>query len=59
VELIEKKDYARLAEYDGLLIRETTSVDNHTYRFAKKAESEGLVVMDDPPRSCAAPTRST
>ncbi|MET0126827.1 MAG: RimK family protein [Pseudomonas caspiana] len=47
VELIEKKDYARLAEYDALFIRETTSVDNHTYRFAKKAESEGLVVMDD------------
>jgi hypothetical protein len=43
VELIEKKDYSRLAEYDALLIRETTSVDNHTYRFAKKAESEGLV----------------
>jgi len=48
VEMIEKKDYARLAEYDALLIRETTSVDDHTYRFAKKAESEGLVVMDDP-----------
>ena len=48
VELIEKKDYSRIAEYDALLIRETTSVDNHTYRFAKKAESEGLVVMDDP-----------
>lgn len=47
VELIEKKDYARLAEYDALFIRETTSVDNHTYRFAKKAENEGLVVMDD------------
>ncbi|WP_225920014.1 RimK family protein [Pseudomonas vanderleydeniana] len=48
VELIEKKDYGRIAEYDALLIRETTSVDNHTYRFAKKAESEGVVVMDDP-----------
>lgn len=48
VELIEKKDYSRIAEYDALLIRETTSIDNHTYRFAKKAESEGLVVMDDP-----------
>ncbi|MGB4072186.1 RimK family protein [Pseudomonas sp.] len=48
VELIEKKDYSRIAEYDALLIRETTSLDNHTYRFAKKAESEGLVVMDDP-----------
>lgn len=43
VELIERKDYARIAEYDGLLIRETTSVDNHTCRFAKKAESEGLM----------------
>ncbi|MBB4864050.1 glutathione synthase/RimK-type ligase-like ATP-grasp enzyme [Pseudomonas nitritireducens] len=48
VELIEKKDYSRLAEYDALLIRETTSVSDHTYRFAKKAESEGMVVMDDP-----------
>ncbi len=48
VDLIGRKDYARLAEYDALLIRETTSVDSHTYRFARKAESEGLVVMDDP-----------
>ncbi|ENY75940.1 Ribosomal protein S6 modification protein [compost metagenome] len=48
VELIEKKDYARLAEFDALFIRETTRVDDHTYRFAKKAESEGLVVIDDP-----------
>ncbi len=48
VELIEKKDYARLAEFDALFIRETTRVDDHTYRFAKRAESEGLVVIDDP-----------
>jgi len=48
VELIEKKDYARLAEFDALFIRETTRVDDHTYRFAKKAEGEGLVVIDDP-----------
>jgi len=48
VELIERKDYSRLAEYDALLIRETTSVDNHTYRFARKAESEGLVVTGLP-----------
>jgi glutathione synthase/RimK-type ligase-like ATP-grasp enzyme len=31
-----------------LFIRETTAIDNHTYRFAKKAEAEGLVVIDDP-----------
>jgi len=48
VELITKKDYARLAEYDALFIRETTAIDNHTYRFAKRAESEGMVVIDDP-----------
>lgn len=47
VELIEKKDFARIAEYDALFIRETTSITNHTYRFAKKAESEGLVCIDD------------
>lgn len=48
VELIEKRDYARLAEYDALFIRATTRINHYTYRFAKKAESEGMVVMDDP-----------
>lgn len=47
VELVEKKDYARIAEYDALFIRETTALNHHTYRFAKKAEAEGLVVIDD------------
>ncbi|MCM2348942.1 MAG: RimK family protein [Bacteriovoracaceae bacterium] len=47
VELIEKKDISRIAEFDALFIRETTALNNHTYRFAKKAESEGLVVIDD------------
>jgi glutathione synthase/RimK-type ligase-like ATP-grasp enzyme len=48
VELIEKKDYGRLAEYDALFIRETTNIDHYTYQFSRKAESEGMVVMDDP-----------
>ncbi len=48
VELIQRKDYGRLAEFDALFIRETTSIDDHTYRFSKKAESEGMVVIDDP-----------
>ena len=47
-ELITKKDYGRLAEYDGLFIRETTRLNHHTYRFARKAVSEGMVVIDDP-----------
>ena len=48
VEPVTKNDYSRLAEYDGLFIRETTALDNHTYRFANKAEKEGMVVIDDP-----------
>ncbi|HET8942806.1 MAG TPA: RimK family protein [Rudaea sp.] len=48
VDPITKDDYSRLAEYDGLFIRETTAIDNHTYRFAHKAEREGMVVIDDP-----------
>lgn len=48
VELIDQDDYGRVAEYDALFIRATTSVDHHTYRFARRAQAEGLVVMDDP-----------
>jgi glutathione synthase/RimK-type ligase-like ATP-grasp enzyme len=48
VELIERKDFPRLAEYDALFIRETTGIDNHTFRFAKKAIHEGMPVIDDP-----------
>jgi glutathione synthase/RimK-type ligase-like ATP-grasp enzyme len=48
IDLIKKADYSRLAEYDALFIRETTRIEHHTYRFAKKAESEGMVVIDDP-----------
>ncbi|HEX5489494.1 MAG TPA: RimK family protein [Rhodanobacteraceae bacterium] len=48
VDPITKHDYPRLAEYDGLFIRETTAPDDHTYRFAHKAEREGMVVIDDP-----------
>lgn len=48
VELITRDDSARLSEFDGLFIRETTSVDHHTYRMARKAAAEGLVVIDDP-----------
>jgi len=47
-EVIQKKDFGRLAEFDALFIRETTRIDHHTYRFARKAASEGMVVIDDP-----------
>lgn len=48
VELITKEDSNRLSEFDALFIRETTNVDHHTYRMARKAVAEGLVVIDDP-----------
>jgi RimK family alpha-L-glutamate ligase len=48
VEPITKKDLARLAEFDALFIRETTSITNHTYRFARRAWAEGMPVIDDP-----------
>ncbi len=47
-ELINQRDYLRLPEYDGLFIRATTSINHYTYRFAKRAEVEGMVVIDDP-----------
>ena len=47
-ELITKDDYGRLLEFDALFIRETTFVNHHTYRFARRAAKEGMVVIDDP-----------
>lgn len=47
-ELVDRDDYGRIAEFDALFIRETTYVNHHTYRFARRAASEGLVVIDDP-----------
>ena len=48
VEPITKKDLPRLANFDALFIRETTAISNHTYRFARRAQQEGMPVIDDP-----------
>lgn len=48
IDLIDKNAYKDIGEYDALFIRETTSVNHYTYRFARRAMSEDLVVMDDP-----------
>ncbi len=45
---ITRDDYSRLAEFDALFIRQTTAVNHFTYRFASRAQAEGLVVIDDP-----------
>ncbi|WP_411360213.1 RimK family protein [Pseudidiomarina salilacus] len=47
-ELITADDYNRLLEYDALFIRETTRINHYTYHFAKKAEANGMVVIDAP-----------
>lgn len=47
-EFITKDDINRLSEFDALFIRETTNVNDYTYRFSRTAYAEGLAVIDDP-----------
>ncbi len=47
-EFITKADVSKINEFDALFIRETTSVNDHTYEISRIAYSEGLVVIDDP-----------
>jgi glutathione synthase/RimK-type ligase-like ATP-grasp enzyme len=47
-ELITEDDYNRIPEFDALFIRQVTAVNNPTYRFSRRAFTEGLVVIDDP-----------
>ncbi|MEJ2756139.1 MAG: RimK-like ATPgrasp N-terminal domain-containing protein [Gammaproteobacteria bacterium] len=44
---ITANEFSYLAQYDALFIRETTAIDHYTYRFAREAENQGLVVIDD------------
>lgn len=48
IDCIEKNDIKIIAEYDALFIRATTAVNHYTYRFARRAAQENLVVIDDP-----------
>ncbi|MGE0407742.1 MAG: RimK family protein [Amphiplicatus sp.] len=47
VEPLYPNELASLAEFDALFIRATTAIDNFTYRFARRAEQEGMPVIDD------------
>jgi glutathione synthase/RimK-type ligase-like ATP-grasp enzyme len=47
-EVIGPDALERLAEFDGLLIRAGTDVAGYTYEFARRAESLGMPVVDDP-----------
>ena len=48
VEVLDPTDLTSLAEFDALFIRMTTAIDNVAYRFARRAEQEGMPVIDDP-----------
>jgi glutathione synthase/RimK-type ligase-like ATP-grasp enzyme len=48
VEYLTRTDLGRLPEFDALFIRDTTFANHYTYRFARRATAEGLVVIDDP-----------
>jgi glutathione synthase/RimK-type ligase-like ATP-grasp enzyme len=48
METITKDDFSKIAEFDALFIRVTTAVNHYTYRFARQASAEGLIVVDDP-----------
>ncbi|MEZ5915365.1 MAG: hypothetical protein R3C42_07050 [Parvularculaceae bacterium] len=47
VEPIYPNELSNLAEFDALFIRATTAIDNFTYRFARRAEQEGMPVIED------------
>ncbi|WP_137167531.1 RimK family protein [Salinimonas lutimaris] len=46
-EVVSRLSVDEVGHYDALFIRETTAIDHHTYRLARAAEREGLVVIDD------------
>jgi glutathione synthase/RimK-type ligase-like ATP-grasp enzyme len=48
VEVLGRGDIERLSGFDALLIRDTTWPNHYTYNFATRAQSEGLIVIDDP-----------
>ncbi|GGF81913.1 RimK family protein [Alteromonas lipolytica] len=46
-EVVTAQTIGDVAQYDALFIRETTAIDHQTYRLARAAEQEGVVVIDD------------
>ncbi|MEO8933318.1 MAG: RimK family alpha-L-glutamate ligase, partial [Xanthomarina sp.] len=47
-EVIEPKDLSRLSSFDALFIRQSTEVNNEAYAFARKAQQEGIALIDYP-----------
>ncbi len=47
-EIIDPKDLSRLSSFDALFIRQSTEVNNEAYAFARKAQQEGIAIIDYP-----------
>lgn len=47
-EIIEPKDLTRLSSFDALFLRQSTEVNNEAYTFARKAQQEGIAIIDYP-----------
>jgi glutathione synthase/RimK-type ligase-like ATP-grasp enzyme len=47
-ELITAADLHRLEQFDGLLIRDHTRIDDYTFAFAQRAAELGIALVDDP-----------
>jgi len=47
-EIIEPKDLSRLSSFDALCLRQSTEVNNEAYTFARKAQQEGIAIIDYP-----------
>lgn len=47
-EIIEPKDLSRLSSFDALFIRQSTEVNNEAYAFSRKAQQEGIAIIDYP-----------
>lgn len=48
IQMVAAAELRHLNQFDALFIRETTAIDHYTYRMAREAEEQGLVVIDDP-----------
>ncbi|WP_298247171.1 RimK family protein [uncultured Christiangramia sp.] len=47
-EIVSPKDLSRLSSFDALFIRQSTEVNNEAYAFARKAQQEGIALVDMP-----------
>jgi glutathione synthase/RimK-type ligase-like ATP-grasp enzyme len=47
-EIIEPKDLTKLSSFDAFFLRQSTEVNNEAYTFARKAQQEGIAIIDYP-----------